>query len=139
MTDKPYTGGCQCGALRYEATADPVYAGHCYCEDCRRTSGSGFSPFMAFRASDLKLTGPTAQAYCTAARGNKTTRNFCATCHSLVFGGEDGIDEVLNIYAGTLDEPSRFAPKIAIMTQGKPDWALIPEGLRVFERMPTGA
>jgi hypothetical protein len=133
---KPYTGGCQCGALRYEARDEPVFAGLCYCEDCRRTTGSIGSPFMAFRSADLTLTGATAQAYCTALRGTKTTRNFCARCHALVFGGEDGIDEILNIYAGTLDEPSRFIPRVAIMTRGKPDWALIPEGLRVFERMP---
>ena len=38
---KRYTGGCLCGALRYEAEGDPLYAGHCYRTDCRKASGSG--------------------------------------------------------------------------------------------------
>ena len=136
MTDKSYTGGCQCGALRYEANAAPLYGGHCYCEDCRRTSGSGFSPFMAFDAAALTFKGATAQAFATSLKGTNATRNFCPTCHSMVYGGQVGIDNVINIYAGTLDEPARFVPKIAIMTRGRPDWALIPEGLKVFEKMP---
>ncbi|HVO26987.1 MAG TPA: hypothetical protein VMW56_25535, partial [Candidatus Margulisiibacteriota bacterium] len=31
------TGGCLCGALRYEAEGEPLIAGYCYCVDCRRT------------------------------------------------------------------------------------------------------
>jgi hypothetical protein len=45
---KRYVGGCLCGALRYEAEGEPLYAGHCYCADCRKASGSGFIPFMGF-------------------------------------------------------------------------------------------
>ena len=40
------------------------------------------------------------------------------------------------IYAGSLDDPSAFHPTIAIFADGRPDWAIIPEGLKVFERMP---
>ena len=52
MTSEPkrYTGGCLCGALRYEAFGEPIGSGHCYCVDCRRASGSGFVPFMGFKA-----------------------------------------------------------------------------------------
>ena len=54
---KRYTGGCLCGALRYEAVGEPPGSGHCYCVDCRRASGSGFVPFMGFRASDVRFSG----------------------------------------------------------------------------------
>ncbi|MBV8794858.1 MAG: aldehyde-activating protein, partial [Hyphomicrobiales bacterium] len=47
---KRITGGCLCGALRYEAVGEPIGSGHCYCADCRRASGSGFIPFMGFKA-----------------------------------------------------------------------------------------
>ena len=47
---KRTTGGCLCRALRYEAVGEPLGAGHCYCVDCRRASGSGFIPFMGFKA-----------------------------------------------------------------------------------------
>ena len=50
------TGGCLCGALRYEASAPPDFAGYCCCADCRRASGSGFIPFMGFPAEALRVT-----------------------------------------------------------------------------------
>ena len=54
---KIHTGGCLCGALRYEARGEPDMAGHCYCADCRKASGSGFIPFMNFSASALTISG----------------------------------------------------------------------------------
>lgn len=35
------TGGCACGAIRYECTAEPVAAMHCQCRDCQHSSGTG--------------------------------------------------------------------------------------------------
>lgn len=134
--EKPHTGGCLCGALRYEATGEPAYAGYCYCEDCRKASGSGFIPFMGFPASAVRISGATRQFITKSARGGDAVRNTCPICGSLVFGGVAGKDEWHTIYAGSLDDPSRFHPKMAIFTQGKPHWAVIPEGLAVFERMP---
>jgi hypothetical protein len=53
-----------------------------------------------------------------------------------VFGGEVGKDRMHSIYAGSLDEPGRFRPTIAIFVRDRPDWAPIPEGLTTFETMP---
>jgi hypothetical protein len=50
-----YTGGCLCGAVRYEAEGEPVFAGHCNCADCRKASGSGFIPSWGFRAAPCAL------------------------------------------------------------------------------------
>ena len=41
----PYTGGCACGAVRYEATAEPVFSNHCQCRDCRMRSGTGHGSY----------------------------------------------------------------------------------------------
>src|SRR5215472_15442650 len=52
-----FTGGCLCGALRYEAKGEPLYTGHCYCSDCQKASGSGFIPFLGFAASQIRFQG----------------------------------------------------------------------------------
>lgn len=132
-----YTGGCLCGTVRYEAEGEPLYAGHCYCADCRKASGSGFVPFMGFAASAVRFTGQTRQFRSKSFRGSDAVRNSCPVCGSLVFGGEVGKDETHTIYAGSLDDASRFQPKMAIFVRDSPAWALISEGLKAFETMPS--
>jgi hypothetical protein len=131
-----YAGGCLCGALRYEADGEPGAMGHCYCQDCRKASGSGFIPFMGFPASAVRFSGPSRPFVSKAANGGDATRNSCPVCASLVFGGVVGESDSFTIYAGSLDDPSRFRPTMAIFTRGRPDWAVVPPGLTMFEALP---
>jgi hypothetical protein len=135
-TGTPYTGGCLCGAVRYEATGEPLWAGHCYCADCRKASGSGFIPFMGFASVAVRFSGETNRFRSKAFRGGEAVRNSCPVCGGLVFGGVVGEDDSHTIYAGSLDDPSRFHPQIAIFTRDRPAWALIPPDLTTFDTMP---
>ena len=136
MSETVYSGGCLCGAVRYEAQGEPLYAGHCYCEDCRKASGSGFIPFMGFARESVRFSGEPRQFTCKAANGNDAVRNFCGVCGGLVFGGTVGKDRQFTIYAGSLDDPTAFRPRVAIFTRNRPAWAFVPAGLKVFEGLP---
>lgn len=137
MTEKLHTGGCLCGALRYQADGDPFGAGYCCCADCRRASGSGFIPYMAFPSSAVRFTGQTRQFRSKSFRGTTTVRNSCPACSSLVFGGEVGEAEYFTIYAGSLDDPTLFQPRVAIFVRDRPAWLELPPGLEVFETLPA--
>jgi len=130
------TGGCLCGAVRYEASGEPLYAGYCYCADCRKASGSGFIPFMGFSAQVMRFSGETRRFVSRAFRGGEAVRNFCPVCGSLVFGGIVGQDEQHTVYAGTLNDPSHFKPTMAIFNRDRAAWVRPPGGLVVFETMP---
>jgi hypothetical protein len=131
-----HTGGCLCGALRYEADGPPQYAGYCFCADCRKASGSGFVGFMGYPASAVRITGQSKIFRGKAFRGGESVRNFCPECGGLVYGGEVGKDESHTLYAGSLDDPTLFQPRIAIFNRDRPSWVLLPEGIVVFETMP---
>ncbi len=131
-----FAGGCLCGALRYEARGAPLYAGHCYCADCRRASGSGFIPFMGFARAHISFAGDVRQYRSPAASGTIAVRNFCAVCNSLVYGGEREISSTFTVYAGSLDDASLFRPAIGIFMRGRPAWAAVPPGFRCFEGAP---
>jgi len=133
---KTITGGCLCGALRYEADGDPLNMGHCYCGDCQKASGSGFIPFMGFSAGALRFSGPSRPFASPAANGGVATRNSCPHCNSLVFGGVIGESDSFTIYAGSLDDKSHFHPTIAIFNRNRPQWVPLPPGLTVFDTMP---
>ena len=40
------TGGCQCGAVRYEIDAEPMVALHCECLDCKKSQAR---PYHSWR------------------------------------------------------------------------------------------
>ena len=133
---KRFTGGCLCGALRYEAEGEPLYTGYCYCGDCRKASGSGFIPFMGFSAKAIRFHGESRAFVSKAANGGDATRNSCPACDSLVFGGVVGESDSFTIYAGSLDDASLFEPKVAIFNRSRPSWVPLPPGLTVFDTMP---
>src|SRR5436189_5654273 len=50
------TGGCACGAIRYEVTAEPIVTFNCHCRDCQKTTGSGYTPVFYAPANAFKIT-----------------------------------------------------------------------------------
>jgi hypothetical protein len=52
----PLTGGCSCGAIRYELTDLPLALYTCNCTDCQTASGSAFALNMPVATKDLRLT-----------------------------------------------------------------------------------
>ncbi|MBW4535755.1 MAG: GFA family protein [Pleurocapsa minor HA4230-MV1] len=42
----PYTGGCQCGQIRYEIQAEPLTLYACHCKECQKQSSSAFGMSM---------------------------------------------------------------------------------------------
>lgn len=135
---KTHRGGCLCGALRYEAEGEPLYAGYCCCADCQKASGSGFVPFMGFPSRAVRFRGAARPFVSKAIHGGDATRNSCPVCHSLVFGGVVGESDSFTIYAGSLDNPADFVPTMAMFARSRPPWVLLPSGLTVYETMPGG-
>jgi hypothetical protein len=134
------TGGCLCGAIRYEATGTPNYSGVCYCADCRKSSGSAFVGFMGFACENLKLSGSstTRSYYGKSSTGSERAFTFCAECGSHLFGGVYGKDSQHTVYVGSLDPEfvGSFEPKIAIFTAHRPEWAKLKCDMAEYETMP---
>ena len=130
-------GGCLCGALRYELTGAPDYAGFCCCADCRKATGSGYIGFLSYPRERVRFSG-TAHTYGSpSASGRIALRNSCPVCGGLVFGGDLAESTDFTIYAGSLDDPDLFQPTMAIFTRDQPAWVVLPPGIALFETMPT--
>ncbi len=58
MTDQtmPITGGCLCGAVRYEASEPPHRVGYCHCQMCQKNTGSVVGVFAAFKEDEFRIT-----------------------------------------------------------------------------------
>ncbi|OLL28616.1 aldehyde-activating protein [Burkholderia sp. SRS-W-2-2016] len=111
-----WIGRCLCGAVHYRADGASLAQLICHCRDCQRASGSAGLPVVVVRAADFSFKGETTTYTMTGGSGMPTTRNFCAHCGSLLFGTPHHAPEIVTIYAGTLDEPSRFRAEFVQFT-----------------------
>lgn len=130
------TGGCACGALRWRAEGEPVRQGLCHCRNCQRVSGSGHVGWMTFPEDAVTITGATRATRRTGGSGLVATRFACAICSSNVYGLAEVIPGLLNIYAGSLDDPSQFKPAMAIFVSERPPWDDAPRNLPCFDTLP---
>nr|WP_280940005.1 GFA family protein [Methylobacterium sp. ZNC0032] len=51
------SGGCNCGAVRYQAAGNPTRAGLCHCQTCRRETGSAFMAFAVWPSDAVRVSG----------------------------------------------------------------------------------
>lgn len=131
-----FSGGCLCGAVHYESTGEPAIAGHCYCEDCRRTSGTGHSSVLAVPKDTFRVNGETRAYRKDADSGNTVTRNFCPNCGSLIFASNSGFPDMSFLKAGTLDDPEIFKPQFIVFASRAASWDGLDDTLTAFAEMP---
>ncbi|HEY9010391.1 MAG TPA: GFA family protein, partial [Devosia sp.] len=77
------TGGCLCGAVRYEVSGEIGPAGYCHCEDCRRVSGSAFGVSVRVPRTAFRIVSGTPKSFTkTGDSGRLVARHFCGDCGS---------------------------------------------------------
>ena len=123
------TGGCLCGAVRYESRGEPFAQLICHCGACQRASGTGGVPIMAVPKIGFRVTGETKGFAVEGGSGKPAIRHFCPRCGSLLFGMPEVAPQMITIYVGSLDDSRAFTPKFAQFARTKPAWcgASIPE------------
>lgn len=136
-----FTGGCLCGAVRYTCNSEPMMAGHCHCEDCRRSSGTGHSSHLVVPEASVVITGEV-KGYARAAdSGNIITRYFCPTCGAALYSSNPampGMPGMLFLRASSLDDLEVFKPQMHVYTARAASWDHRRDDLPGFELMPPG-
>jgi len=131
-----YAGGCACGAVRYECSADAIFMGNCHCRDCQKASGGAYEPAIGLPAAALKITGNVKYYDVKADSGNTVSRGFCPECGARMFGKSDGMPELAIVMAGSLDDPKAFEPGMDIYTASAQAWDQMNSALPKFPKMP---
>lgn len=129
------TGGCLCGAVRYEIEDPMSFMGNCHCSMCRRWSGAAYSTWgilgeAAFRWSageDL------VQAY---ASSPGRERCFCSKCGSPLVSKHAGV--IGEVVAGSLDGDPGLRPREHIFVGSKAPWHEICDDLPRHDGWPPG-
>jgi hypothetical protein len=120
MTD--WTGGCACGAIRYQLNSDPYDAGWCHCRTCQLNSGSAAMPFATVAYADYEIVAgkDTVKRF---ASSNFGWRMFCGQCGTPLGVHVEHQPDTFDFSIATLEEPDRVTPRFHIFYASRIRWA----------------
>ena len=108
-----YSGGCQCGAVRFRIEGALGDASVCHCRMCQKAAGNFYLPLVSVRNARLEWTRGEPKRFRSS---NEVLRGFCGECGTpLTFEAPDGIALAI----GAFDEPEEIAPAIQWGTEAK--------------------
>jgi hypothetical protein len=132
------TGGCLCGAVRFELTVDPRMMGLCHCRDCQHLSGGEPVAVVIGPRDSFRVTQGALKPYRrTSASGQIADRHFCSDCGAHIASRLDA-GPFMAVRVSTLDEPPPLQPQFEIWTCSAQPWAHRPEGVASFEQNAPG-
>jgi hypothetical protein len=130
------TGGCECGAIRYECSAAPIMAGHCHCRSCRKASGAGHASHVMVPKAAMTIAGDARFYERTADSGNTVRRGFRPNCGAPDYAESSGWPDMLTLWAGSLDDPALFRPAMIVYADDAPSWDRIDPALPSYPSTP---
>ncbi len=111
------TGGCHCGAVRYEAPDIPERHSVCHCVDCRRSAGA---PLVAWAIYPRESVTVTKGAPKVRDSSDHAQRMFCGECGTGLFYVSDTyLPGKIDVASSTLDDPDRLPRPAAQVQTGK--------------------
>jgi len=130
------SGGCACGAIRYECDADPIIMMNCHCRDCQKASGSGYAAIVVVPKAAVKIRGEPRYHKVIGQSGKATERGFCTNCGSPMTVTSERRPDVLGLQAGSLDDPSTYQPMMNVFTSSSQPWDKMDAKLQKYSHSP---
>jgi len=105
----PVTGGCLCGAVRFEGEAFTKAAYYCHCTVCQKSTGEPFEIGVFIKSGTLSFTKGAPAYYQSSSFGK---RGFCATCGSRLLWAAVNVEDDwgTNVAVCALDNPADVQP-----------------------------
>lgn len=132
------TGGCLCGAIRYEINGEPLRAANCHCNDCKKATGAPYVTNVFYKDTQITLLKGRPKVFeHTADSGNSMAKEFCGDCGSQVFGTGELRPGIRHVKAGTIDDASFVKPEANLFALHALSYIHLDEDIESFDGMPT--
>ena len=116
------SGGCACGAIRFECKADPVVALNCHCRDCQKANGIAYAAIVIVPKVAVQQVGEPSYHKVVAKNGKAVERGFCRACGSQVTIRYERLPDIIGLQAGCLDDPTLYRPVMDVFTANAQPW-----------------
>lgn len=125
-------GGCQCGAVRYRASGEPIMVAVCHCSMCRRAHAAPSVAWAMYSQAQVEFTGEL-KRYTSSAEAE---RSFCPRCGSQLAFTASFLPELVDIAVGSLDDPEALPPSLHYWGERQLSWCHYADKLPVFPQFP---
>ena len=133
MTDEMIrSGGCMCGAVRYEASGEPFSIAHCHCHSCRKHTGGAVVTLAGYLKEQVSFSGAERSLYESSPGA---LRAYCGQCGSpLTWEGDGGdLGPIVELHLSTFDEPEALVPTAHAFYPERLPWFDIADDLPRYE------
>ena len=136
----PITGGCSCGAVRFEVSEQLLGALYCHCKRCQRRTGTAFSVSALTVPGSMQITEGS-EHVATWDPGDGWIKAWCARCGGHVYTQNPDNPELISVRMGALDADPGIRPSAHQFVAYAAPWEPLPDdGLPRFdERIPADA
>ena len=128
------TGGCLCGAVRYEAYGSPSLSAICHCRMCQRASGAPFMGLLFMPSDAVKVIKGYPRVYHSSPTSD---RHFCPACGSPLFFVRH-TRSLCAVTVGSLDNPHIFKPTMHVCMESAMEWLDIRDDAPRYSTKPEG-
>jgi hypothetical protein len=133
------TGGCHCGAIRFEAELEPRRVVACHCTDCQTMGGGAFRVLAPVPAASFRLVSGAPATYVkTADSGRRRAQGFCAQCGTHLYATDPpdagALPSFYTVRVGALDQRGELAPSAEMWCDSRAPWLPAFPGTRCVAR-----
>ena len=107
---------------------------NCHCRDCQQAGGSGYAPILVVPKDSLRLHGELRYHRSVGESGKAVERGFCPNCGSQIAMRLESMPDVIGLQAGSLVDPSTYAPAMDVFTDGAQPWDYMHPERQKFPR-----
>ena len=119
------SGGCACGAVRFEARGTPRAQILCQCRDCQRAGGNGHSALVIHSRAMVSIEGDLS-FHQTKSGENLSTRYRCSECGCPIVNRTSRNETIDMLHAGAFDDPSFFKVEKVVFNASAQRWDSVP-------------
>jgi hypothetical protein len=121
------TGGCACGAIRYEVTEPFVSSNYCHCTRCQRRTGAGASANARTAEGSFRITRGEDLVKTWEPDGGGFSKSFCSNCGSALFSFNRDTGGEIGVRLGTVDGDPGIRPQKRQFVDYAAVWEPIPD------------
>ena len=123
----PLTGGCGCGAVRFEIDAPLVSASYCHCTRCQRRTGTAASANARLAPGSFRIVAGEEHVRAWAPEGG-FEKAFCGLCGSALFSRDPASDDSrAGVRLGAIDGDPGVRPQWHQFVAYAAEWEPIPD------------